>query len=31
MVPMIETAKNMMDSLDMNKLGGIADMAKSIK
>lgn len=28
MVPMIETAKNMMDSLDMKQLGGMADMLK---
>jgi uncharacterized membrane protein YciS (DUF1049 family) len=31
MVPMIETAKNMMDSLDMKQLGGLTDMIKGVK
>jgi hypothetical protein len=31
MVPMIETAKNMMDSLDMKQLGGMTDMIKGLK
>ena len=31
MVPMIETAKNMMDSLDMKQLGGLTDMVKGMK
>jgi hypothetical protein len=31
MVPMVESAKSMMDSLDMNKLGGMADMLKGTK
>jgi hypothetical protein len=31
MVPMIDTAKNMMDSLDMNQLGSLTDMVKGIK
>jgi len=31
MVPMIETAKTMMDSLDMKELGGLTEMVKGIK
>lgn len=31
MIPMIDTAKGMMDSLDMSQLNGLANMAKNIK
>lgn len=31
MIPMIDTAKGMMDSLDMGQLNGLANMAKNIK
>lgn len=31
MVPMINTAKDMMDSLDMKQLGGLTEMVKGIK
>jgi hypothetical protein len=31
MIPMIETAKGMMQSLDMGQLNGLADMAKNLK
>jgi hypothetical protein len=31
MIPMIDTAKGMMDSLDMGQLNGLADMAKKLK
>ena len=31
MLPMVESAKSMVDSLDMNKLGGMANMLKGVK
>ena len=31
MVPLIQNAKGMMDSLDMNQLGGLTDMIKGMK
>ena len=31
MMPMVTSAKDMIDTLDMNKLGGMADMLKGVK